>query len=93
MRVTSQRSDDFAPVFALLVSALAMACSPILQQLCDVGRLPDTFSSLVIFMEAVAAAIMAWAFLGERLSALQICGGVLILTGIYVARPRAQAVI
>lgn len=57
------------------------------------GRLPATFSSLVIFLEAVAAAIMAWAFLGERLSALQICGGVLILSGIYVARPRAQAVI
>ena len=57
------------------------------------GRLPATFSSLVIFLEAVAAAIMAWAFLGERLSALQICGGVLILTGIYVARPRAQAAI
>lgn len=52
------------------------------------GTLPATFSSLVIFLEAVAAAAFAWVFLGEALGALQIGGGLLILLGIFVARPR-----
>jgi drug/metabolite transporter (DMT)-like permease len=52
------------------------------------GTLPATFSSMVIFLEAIAAAGFAWALLGERLSLLQACGGALILTGIWMARPR-----
>lgn len=52
------------------------------------GVLPATFSSLVIFIEAIAAAAFGWIFLGEALGLLQILGGLLILAGIYVARPR-----
>jgi len=52
------------------------------------GSLPATFSSLVIFLEAVAAACFAWVLLGEPVSLLQAGGGVAILAGIYVARPR-----
>ncbi|MCF4125315.1 DMT family transporter [Methylobacterium sp. SyP6R] len=52
------------------------------------GRLPASFSSLVIFLEAVAAAILAWILLGEALGPLQVLGGGLILAGIAVARPR-----
>lgn len=52
------------------------------------GRLPATFSSLVIFLEAIAAACFAWAILGEPVSLIQALGGVAILSGIYVARPR-----
>jgi drug/metabolite transporter (DMT)-like permease len=52
------------------------------------GRLPATFSSLVIFLEAIAAACFAWAILGEPVSLIQAIGGVTILSGIYVARPR-----
>jgi drug/metabolite transporter (DMT)-like permease len=52
------------------------------------GRLPATFSSLVIFLEAIAAACFAWAFLGEPVSPIQAIGGLAILSGIYVARPR-----
>jgi drug/metabolite transporter (DMT)-like permease len=51
------------------------------------GRLPATFSSLVIFLEAVAAALFAWALLGEPVSLTQGAGGLLIMAGIYVARP------
>jgi drug/metabolite transporter (DMT)-like permease len=51
------------------------------------GRLPAVFSSLVIFLEAIAAALFAWIILGEALTALQIMGGALILVGIWVARP------
>jgi drug/metabolite transporter (DMT)-like permease len=52
------------------------------------GRLPATFSSLVIFLEAVAAAVFAALLLGEPISALQAVGGVLIMGGIFIARPR-----
>jgi drug/metabolite transporter (DMT)-like permease len=55
------------------------------------GTLPATFSALVIFLEAVAAAGFGWIVLGEALGAVQAFGGVLILAGIFVARPRAPA--
>lgn len=55
------------------------------------GTLPATFSSLVIFLEAIAAALFGWVFFGESLGALQAMGGVLILAGIWIARPRAEA--
>lgn len=51
------------------------------------GRLPAAFSSLVIFLEAIAAAAFAYALLGEPVSLVQALGGLLILAGIYVARP------
>jgi drug/metabolite transporter (DMT)-like permease len=55
------------------------------------GTLPATFSALVIFIEAIAAAAFGWAILGEALGTLQVLGGVLILIGIWVARPRSKA--
>ncbi|MEJ0078563.1 MAG: DMT family transporter [Alphaproteobacteria bacterium] len=51
------------------------------------GTLPATFSALVIFLEAVAAASFGWLLLNEPLGIVQALGGVLILFGIYVARP------
>jgi drug/metabolite transporter (DMT)-like permease len=53
------------------------------------GVLSASFSSLVIFVEAVAAALFAWIFAGEPIGALQMAGGVLILFGLWIARPRA----
>jgi drug/metabolite transporter (DMT)-like permease len=55
-----------------------------------VGTLPATFSSLVIFIEAIAAAGLGWLLLGEPVGVLQAAGGVLILSGIVLARPRAR---
>jgi drug/metabolite transporter (DMT)-like permease len=52
------------------------------------GRLPAVFSSLVIFLEAVAAAALGWVVLGEQLTLLQLLGGAVILLGIWVARPQ-----
>jgi len=51
------------------------------------GTLPAAFSSLVIFLEAVAAAAFGWLILGEPLGIVQMLGGVLILAGIFIARP------
>ncbi|WP_237153095.1 DMT family transporter [Oryzibacter oryziterrae] len=52
------------------------------------GHLSAAFSSLVIFMEALAAAFIAWLVFDERIGAGQAVGGLLILYGIYSARPR-----
>lgn len=52
------------------------------------GHLSAAFSSLVIFLEALAAALFGWLFFGETLGLLQIAGGVAILVGIWTARPR-----
>ncbi|MHA6686509.1 DMT family transporter [Mesorhizobium sp. A556] len=54
------------------------------------GTLPSMFSSLVIFLEALAAAALAWAILGEAVTPLQGRGGLAILFGIWLARPRAK---
>ena len=53
------------------------------------GTLPSMFSSLVIFLEAVAAAALAWLVLGEAGASLQVLGGGALLFGIWLARPRA----
>jgi drug/metabolite transporter (DMT)-like permease len=55
------------------------------------GRLPATFSSLVIFLEAIAAAVFGWLILGEALTLVQSLGGAMILFGIWAARPRPEA--
>ena len=52
------------------------------------GHLPAAFSSLVIFLEAVAAACFGWVILGEAIGPIQALGAVAIFAGIGVARPR-----
>ncbi len=52
------------------------------------GSLSAVFSSLVIFVEALAGALFGWVFFDEELGALQITGGILILFGVYIARPK-----
>ena len=54
------------------------------------GVMSAAFSSLVIFMEAVAAAIAGWLIFSEKLSLSQLFGGSLILLGIWIARPRPE---
>lgn len=50
------------------------------------AALPATFSSVSLLWQPVMAALLAWLLLGERLSPLQILGGLVVLTGILVAR-------
>jgi drug/metabolite transporter (DMT)-like permease len=52
------------------------------------GHLPAAFSSLVIFLEAIAAACFGWLILNEAIGPLQALGAVAIFAGIAVARPR-----
>ncbi|MEI2384958.1 DMT family transporter [Breoghania sp. JC706] len=55
------------------------------------GHLSAAFSSLVIFLEAVAAGFFGWLIFAEALTPLQFAGGGAILAGIWVARPRHGA--
>jgi drug/metabolite transporter (DMT)-like permease len=55
------------------------------------GHLPAAFSSLVIFLEAVFAALFAWIILAEAIGPFQALGAVLIFVGISAARPRRAA--
>ena len=54
------------------------------------GHMPAVFSSLVLFFEVLAAALLAWLIFSEPLSLWQLAGGALILTGIFAARPRKE---
>ena len=54
------------------------------------GHLPAVFSSLVLFFEVLAAVLLAWLIFAEPVSVWQLGGGLLILAGIYAARPRKE---
>ena len=50
------------------------------------AHLPAALSSLSLLIQPVAAAILAWLILGERVGAYQVAGGIIILCGIATAR-------
>ncbi len=52
------------------------------------GHLPAAFSSLVIFLEGVAAALLGWLVLDEGLTWLQFAGIAAIFAGLWIARPK-----
>ena len=55
-----------------------------------IGVLSAMFSSLVIFLEAVAAAFFGWLIFAEELDSIQLIGGAIILAGVWHARPRNE---
>ena len=74
----------------LILLLLALVCHAGGQGLLTIalGRLPTTFSSLVIFLEALCAAGFAWILQNEPVSLIQAFGGAVVLAGIWIARPR-----
>jgi drug/metabolite transporter (DMT)-like permease len=50
------------------------------------AHLPATFGSVGLYVQPIAAAIYAWLLLGERLTAWQIVGAVVVLGAIALAR-------
>ena len=55
----------------------------------SLGKLPVSVTSVALLGQAPITAILAVPLLGETLSALQILGGALVLTGIYVVNRRS----
>jgi len=50
------------------------------------AHLPASLSALSLLVQPVFAAMYAWLILGENMGAMQMAGGVIVLTGIYLAR-------
>lgn len=57
----------------------------------SVRRLSPQVAGVVGCLEAVIATVLAWVLLGEHLSAPQIAGGVVVLTGAFIAQSSAPA--
>ncbi|NKZ08671.1 EamA family transporter [Actinomadura latina] len=54
-------------------------------------RLSAQVGGAICYTEAVAAALIAWAVLGERLTPTQMTGGAVVLAGAYIAQRAATA--
>jgi drug/metabolite transporter (DMT)-like permease len=52
----------------------------------SLAHLPAAFGALAMLINPVAAALFAWAILGERIGPLQAAGGAVVLFGIMLAR-------
>jgi drug/metabolite transporter (DMT)-like permease len=50
------------------------------------AHLPAAFSSVSLLFQPVMAALFAWLLLSERLAAIQLVGGAVVLFGIYLPR-------
>jgi len=78
-------------LFALPVAVLALwgivlgTIAPYLLTVAALRHLPATTVGIVATFEPVAAAVIAWIWLGEVLVAVQILGGVVVLVGILLA--------
>lgn len=86
-RLLPASGEGFAAVLALALVSHAGGQGLLAFAL---GHLPAAFSSLVIFLEGVAAAALGWLILDERLTLLQLCGSLSIFAGIWIARPRRR---
>ena len=71
------------------VLGLALVSQTIGQSLINwaVAHLPAAFSSLTLLINPLASAVFAWILLGEALGPWQILGGVIVLVGIFMAKP------
>jgi drug/metabolite transporter (DMT)-like permease len=54
-----------------------------------VQRLSATVAAGLAYVEPVSACVVAWVLLGQKLSAIQITGGVVVLLGAYIAQSSA----
>jgi len=52
----------------------------------SLAALPATFSAVSLLWQPVMATLLAWVLLGERLAPGQLLGGMVVLTGIVLAR-------
>ena len=78
-------------LFTVPVAVLALwgivlgTIAPFTLSISALRHLPATTVGIVATFEPVAAAVIAWVWLGEALVAVQILGGVVVLAGILLA--------
>jgi drug/metabolite transporter (DMT)-like permease len=83
-----------APAPAWLVAAWIIGVSTVVAYVTSVlvvQRLSAPVAAAVAYPEAAAAAAFAWLVLGERLAAVQIAGGVIVLAGAFIAQRAVSA--
>ena len=56
------------------------------------GHLPATLTSVGLLAQVPCTAFLAWLLLGEPLTSVQVAGGAVVLTGIYVVNRAGVAV-
>jgi drug/metabolite transporter (DMT)-like permease len=76
------RPGWFIVVWLILVSTVIAYVTSV----AAVHRLSAPVAGAVGYIEAVSAALVAWIVLGEHLSAVQLTGGAIVLTGAFVAQ-------
>lgn len=84
--------DHAAPGWAL--AAWIILVSTVVAYLTGVAavqRLSAPVAGAICYTEAVAATLIAWATLGERLSAVQLAGGTIVLVGAFIAQRAAAS--
>lgn len=75
-----------APVWALAAWTIVLGTiAPFVLSIRALQHLPATTVGIVATFEPVAAAAVAWVWLGETLVAVQIAGGLVVLAGILLA--------
>jgi drug/metabolite transporter (DMT)-like permease len=75
-----------APVWVLAVWTVVLGTiAPFVLSIGALQHLPAMTVTIVATFEPVAAAVVAWAWLGETLDAVQIAGGTVVLAGIVLA--------
>ncbi len=54
------------------------------------GHVPASLTALVVLIQPVAAAAMAWMIIGETMTAVQMAGGALVLIGVILAQQASR---
>jgi drug/metabolite transporter (DMT)-like permease len=76
-----------APVWALSLWMVVLGTIlPFVLSLGALHHLPATRVATVSMIEVLLAALVAWAWLGETLSAAQLVGGAVVLVGVVLAQ-------
>jgi len=83
--------EQFLPRSAhgwLMLAALALSAQALGQSLIAyaLAHLPATLGSLGLYLQVIAATVYAWLLLDERLRPVQLLGGLIVLSGIALAR-------
>ena len=80
-------SGVVVPMWILLVWLIVLGSfAPFLLSLAAIGRLRATPAGIVASSEVIFAFVVAWAWLGEALSVVQLIGAAIVLAGIVVAQ-------
>ncbi len=82
------RFDDVSvPVVALLAYVVVLGTVvPFVFLVSALHHVPATRVTIVAMLEPVLAAVVAWAWLGEKLAPIQVVGGLIVLAGVVLAQ-------